>query len=126
MGRRLAPSIQKAREMVASGRGAESAEFEDSNQGRERVIRTSAAVYVSYFDPEGLAAMRKNAQKIARPVPVFLAIGMLDPYFGASKTLFASLPAHSASRRVERASDHLHLAADAAPALIEWLDALGF
>jgi hypothetical protein len=47
--------------MVAEGRGKETASFIDVNQGHRFQIKTTAAAYVSFFDPAGPALMRRNA-----------------------------------------------------------------
>jgi len=58
---RTAESLARAKNLVAAGRGGEVATFRDINQGAEFDIRTTAAAYVSFFDPSGPALMARNA-----------------------------------------------------------------
>jgi len=57
---RTGASLKRAREMLASGRGSETAGFIDVNQGRAFEVRTTAAAYVSFFDPDGPALIGRN------------------------------------------------------------------
>ncbi len=54
-------SLARAKQAVAAGRGNETGTYIDSNQGRDFEIRTTAAAYVSFFDPAGPALMGRNA-----------------------------------------------------------------
>lgn len=53
-------SLKRAKQMVASGHGNETASFADVNQGRVSQISTTAAAYVSFFDPAGPALIGRN------------------------------------------------------------------
>ncbi len=57
-------SLSRAKAMVASGRGGETARFIDFNQGQTYEITTSAAAYVSFFDPDGPAHMSRTAGRV--------------------------------------------------------------
>ncbi len=124
MGARLRPSLERARGMVASNRGADSEYFEDLNQGRQRSIRMTAAIYVSYFDPDGLGAITKNIAKISKPVPVLLAVGTRDSFYSESKAMFDSAPAHAGSRYVALETDHFNMPEVVAREMLKWLDTL--
>jgi dienelactone hydrolase len=58
---KTAESLARAKKLVAAGRGSEVATFRDVNQGAEFDISTTAAAYVSFFDPSGPALMARNA-----------------------------------------------------------------
>jgi dienelactone hydrolase len=124
MGKRLSPSVERAKSMVAANRGAESASFDDINQGKQRSIKMSAATYVSYFDPDGLGAMTKNIKKISNPTPVLLVIGTSDPFFPESKALFDSAPSHASSRYVTLDTDHFGMPKVVAAEFLKWLESL--
>lgn len=53
-------SVKRAKQMVASGRGSETGGFTDVNQGRAFQVTTTAAAYVSFFDPAGPAVIGRN------------------------------------------------------------------
>ena len=123
MGTRLRSSIDKAKSMVAANRGAESESFDDINQGKQRSLRMTASIYVSYFDPEGLGAITTNVRKISKPVPVLLVIGTSDPFYGNSRAMFDSAPAHASSRYVTLDTDHFNVPRMVSGELIKWLEA---
>jgi dienelactone hydrolase len=70
-------SLHRAKEMMAAGRGAETAAFVDVNQGKKFEIRTTAAAYVSFFDPGGPAMMKRNAASLNN-VKLLWVIGSED------------------------------------------------
>ena len=122
MGKRLRPSLERARSMVAANRGADSESFDDINQGKQRSIKIAASTYISYFDPDGLGAITKNIKKLSKVVPVLLVIGTADPFYPESKAMFDSAPPHALSRYVALDSDHFNIPKVVAAELIKWLD----
>jgi pimeloyl-ACP methyl ester carboxylesterase len=123
--RGVAPGVEKAREMIARGAGDEKAMFPDLNQGQSRQIRITAKSYLSYFDPEGLGSMPRSAASIAKPLPIFMAVGDSDSIAGYARTeIFDVAPKHEKSVYNEGPGDHLSTIRIAAPALIGWLKGL--
>ena len=59
-----AASLARAKQAVAAGRGSEGGSYFDTNQGKEYDVRTTAAAYVSFFDPAGPAVMSRNAANL--------------------------------------------------------------
>ena len=119
MGSRLRSSIERARTMVASGRGGESDWFDDLNQGKQRSLKIPAGIYTSYFDPDGLGAFTKQIRKLPKPVPLLMVIETSDPFYPQSKSMFDSAPAHKLSRYVALNADHFDVAKIVAPELLE-------
>jgi acetyl esterase/lipase len=120
--REVASGVQKAREMIADGKGAEQAWFPDSNQGRTRQVRTSAEAYLSYFDPEGMGSLMASCRRIPPSVPLFMAVGESEgilPY--ARDRLFTAAPRHEHSVFLAVPGDHFSAPRAAAPRLLEWL-----
>ncbi len=60
----IADSLKRAKEMIAAGRGNETAKFTDTNQGKVYEVQTTAVAYVSFFDPAGPAVMSRNAANL--------------------------------------------------------------
>lgn len=123
-GPKVRASVEQARSMVAAGRGDESDAFVDSNQGKFRDLRMKASVYWSYFDPQGLGALTRNLPKIAKPLPVLLAIGTQDPFFPNAKVAFESAPAHPQSAYVVIDTDHFGMPQRVSAELLKWLEPL--
>jgi esterase/lipase len=122
MGKRLRPSLERARSMVAANRGTDFESFDDINQGKQRSIKVAAATYVSYFDPDGLGAITKNVKKISRVVPLLLVVGTADPFYPESKAMFDSALPHALNRYVALDTDHFNMPKVAAAELLKWLD----
>ncbi|MSQ51188.1 MAG: alpha/beta hydrolase [Betaproteobacteria bacterium] len=122
-GASLRTSLDRARQMVAANRGNEAEFFNDINQGKPRSIRISARAYMSYFDPDGLGAMTKNIRKLPKTLPLLLAIGTQDPFFGESKTIFDAAPAHTESRYVALQGDHFAIPNLVATEFLKWIEA---
>lgn len=120
-----APGVERARALVAAGTPQEKAWFPDLNQGQSRQIRTTAAAYLSYFDPDGVAAMPKSAAAIPHPVPIFIAVGDSDVIAGYAETaIYQAAPRHEKSVYLAQAGDHMNTIRIATPALVKWLQAL--
>jgi esterase/lipase len=120
-------SVAKASEMIKSGAGNNRAWFADLNQGQSKQVRATADSYFSYFDPEGLAAMPKTAAAIPGAIPIFMAVGSVDPMSAvAEETIFARSPKHEKSVFTIVSADHIGLATVIAPTLIAWLKSLGY
>jgi alpha-beta hydrolase superfamily lysophospholipase len=75
---RTADSLARAKALVAAGRGGELATFRDVNQGDAFDIRTTAAAYVSFFDPAGPALMARNAAGL-KGAKLLWVVGTGDP-----------------------------------------------
>lgn len=118
-------SVDKARTMQAAGQGAEKAWFDDRNQRLSRTVRTTADIYFSYFDPEGLGNMQLTAGKIPNSLPIFMAVGTADSMVGvAEASILRKAPPHEKSKYLVVPADHLSLVNVVGPELIGWLRAL--
>ncbi|MDR2154691.1 MAG: DUF1749 domain-containing protein [Burkholderiaceae bacterium] len=125
--KRLEPSVTKAKEMIDSGAGSDSASFDDLNQGQLRSVRTSAEAYFSYLDPEGLGNMPKTAAAIATPIPIFMAVGAGDPIAAvAEESIFKHAPKHDKSVYMSMSGGHMEVPNVIGSALVDWLRSLGF
>jgi hypothetical protein len=60
--------VAEAHAMVASGRGDERASFSDGNIRGLFPINTTAAIYLSFFDPTGPANMPDNTSRLRAPL----------------------------------------------------------
>ena len=64
----IAQSVADAQAMVASGRGDERASFTDGNIRGLFPINTTAAIYLSFFDPTGPANIPDNTSRLRAPL----------------------------------------------------------
>jgi pimeloyl-ACP methyl ester carboxylesterase len=118
----VAPGVQKAREMIARGAGEEKATFPDNNQGRQRQVRTTAAAYLSYFDPEGMGSLARSTHSLPAGVPLFMSVGETERILAyARDTLFPSAPHNEKSVFLTVPGDHFGAPRAATPRLVEWV-----
>ena len=117
--------VAKAREMVQSGRGTQNAEFPDMNQGKHFTVNTQAQIYLSYFDPDGLGAMGRNATRLDSKIPLLVVIGDKDMLYPQAKDyIFNKAPANPLSQFVVVSADHLGTPAAAKADVVRWLKSL--
>ena len=124
---RVKGGVAKAREMVQSGRGTQNAEFQDTNQGEPFLVNTQAQIYLSYFDPDGLGAMGRNAASLDSKIPLLVVVGdqdMFHPLAQAKAQIFTKAPANPLSQFVVVSAGHLGTPAAAKADVVRWLKSL--
>jgi dienelactone hydrolase len=121
----FASSVEKARRMIEEGKGDKLAVFDDSNQGKVLIARTTAAIYLSWFDPEGKAVMRRSAAELRPGTALLWVIGTRDPLFaGGSAYAFDRAPGQPHNAYVVIEADHAGTPAKAADRVVEWIRGL--
>ncbi len=118
--KRLAQSVARARDLVASGKGATKATFKDTNQGRDENVTATASDYLSWFDPTGPAVMKTNASRLKPGTPIFCADGTKEknprcPY------VLGNLPRQVKRAHVSVNADHRGVSEAAVRELVEWM-----
>jgi acetyl esterase/lipase len=120
-------SVARARRMIADGKADETGPFDDSNQGQNRTINTTARIYLSFFDPEGMAAMPKSASAISKPVPFLWVVGTQDGIIRHGESyVFSKVPKHASNKYLVVGADHRGTPEVAATQIIEWIMSLGY
>lgn len=119
---RLESDLARAREMVASGHGQDSAQFTDLNSdNRSRSVRFKAAVYLSYNDGDGPAAMSVNAQHVGA-APILWIAPKFDPLTQPNdRLLWPKVPASTPKTRIEVIADHMGAPVAGRDAAVDWL-----
>ena len=116
--------IDAAQQAVQAGQGDTLVEMTDIDQGQRRQVKAPAAALWSYFDPQGWGNMALSARHFQKSVPVFWAIGTLDPlYPSGSAAIYQQLPAHADSQYLVVQANHATTPEAAAPALWLWVKA---
>ena len=116
-------SLRAARERREIGQGEQrDFEFTDFNSGdRKRQIVSSALVYLSFYEPQGLANMAESAAQVRTSIPVFYAGTTQDPihrWGQGPRYIYDRLPMHRKSVYLESAASHMDVPqVVAAPAL---------
>jgi dienelactone hydrolase len=118
-------SIDAARQLVESDQGDAMLEMTDINQGQRQSLKAPAVALWSYFDPQGWGNMALSAQSFRQAVPVFWAIGTLDPlYPSGSAAIYQKLPVHANSRYLVVQANHATTPEAASDELLAWVKAL--
>ena len=122
---RMAESLDKARSLLAAGKGGQFANFNDINQGKTREVSARPAVYVSYFDPAGPAVMPRNAAMLSPNTALLVVVGTRDPLYSAgSGYIFDRAPKNPYSRFQNVDADHFGTPAAARRLVLDWVKGL--
>lgn len=116
--------IAEARAAIAGNRPEQPVEFIDYNDGnRSRGLQLRADAYVSFFADDGLANMRLNAGRVARPIPVLCVMGSGDYVTRqGSGYFFDRLPRHPKSQYVVSRASHREVPRASFSLALDWLD----
>lgn len=115
----IAESLAKAKAMIAEGRGAETANFNEINAGWTFTVSCSADTYASFFDPAGPAVMAANAARLR--APLLWVGGDRDTTQKGAGAIFTHTPADPLNRHVTVSADHLDTPDAATEAVLAWL-----
>lgn len=117
----LGSSVKVAEAMIGGGRGGETATFTDLHLGKLNTVKTTAEIYHSYFDPDGLANMPATATVI--DVPFLWIVGSRDKNMMDRGRAYAFdlAPSNPFNRYVEVAADHMGTPDASRTAIREWL-----
>jgi esterase/lipase len=118
----IAESVAQARAMVAAGRGDERASFIDMNIRGPFPINTTAAIYLSFFDPTSPANILDNISRLR--APLLWVAGTADRSQTGAGDAFRLAPANPLNRYITVESDHLGTPTAAREAVLAWLSEL--
>ncbi len=124
--RGAATDVERARRMIRAGGGDAVASFFDNYQGRAQPITATANAYFSWYDPNGVAIMPRNARALRlNPLPFLYLIGTRDPIFslGAGYT-FDIGNRNPASRYMTVQADRRGTPDAGAREIVAWLSGL--
>jgi pimeloyl-ACP methyl ester carboxylesterase len=121
--REVGADVEKARKLVAEGKGAEKERFSDYEGSRgTHPVSATAAAYLAWFDPEGAMNQMKAVRAVNPRVPV-LYIAPRNDYPGLIKVkqvMFDALPRHPLTRMHEPDSSHLDAPAASVDEIVRW------
>lgn len=121
----LKGEVERAKKSVADGKGDARDRFNDNNQGKEQKMPSTAAIYLSWFDPNGLMVMPRNASRI-KPETAFLwLVGEQDSMAQRGEGYaFSRAPANSKSAYKLVSGGHGDAGPKAAAEIVAWLKTL--
>ncbi|MBT3305728.1 MAG: hypothetical protein HN377_04525 [Alphaproteobacteria bacterium] len=115
---------QRAQEMVEAGKGEETADFKDINQKEASDWNLKARVYLSWFDPQGPASMKKNSTALRPGTPLMWVDGVKDFSAKGKYYAFESAPAHPKNAYVVVDGNHGNAPIKGKKEIIAWLKGL--
>jgi pimeloyl-ACP methyl ester carboxylesterase len=121
--REVGDSVERARKLVAEGKGAEKDSFDDYEGSKGRFsVTVTAASYLSWFDPQGAMNQVKSSKAIDPKVPVLFVAPTRDyPALQRVKSrMFDALPNNPLTRLVEPSASHLEAPAAAMEEIARW------
>ena len=118
--RAIVASMARARSLITAGRG-DQAEFFDSKHDSTIRVRTTANIYVTFWDMTGPANISDDASKIAIPV---LWIATPGDTLQPTREAFDRIPPNTRNQYMEIGTDNLATIDAAADPVIAWLKAL--
>jgi pimeloyl-ACP methyl ester carboxylesterase len=125
MRREAAENLAIAKAKVAAGKGGETGWYTDyNNGGREKSIRMRASVFVSFYDPEGPAAMSVSAPRVGT-VPILWIAPDDDPLTRVfARLVRPHFPPTARITRMPVVSDHLGAPEASRRQIVGWLKSL--
>jgi len=123
--RKMAFDYKRAKGMVDSGRGGQKDDFKNFNQGKQSTISTNARIYLSWFSPDGPAAMPTNAKNLKPGTPLMWIIGEKDRMMKRGRDYaFNKAPKQDNNAYVVIKGGHKATPTKGAERIIQWLDGL--
>jgi pimeloyl-ACP methyl ester carboxylesterase len=116
---RIAEDLERARRLVAEGRGDRPTSFADYNGSLVISVTVTPAAYLSFFAPDSRAVMPDNAARLK--APLLYIVGNGDPLQRGPEEIFAKAPPHPLNRYVSVQAGHFDTSAAAAATVVEWL-----
>jgi pimeloyl-ACP methyl ester carboxylesterase len=121
---RLGAEVDRARSLVAAGKGGERQRFADFNQGELLEVSATPEIYLSWLDPSGPAVMPRNAAAFKSSTPLLVVVGAGERSAFDRDYFFDKAPSHPKSRFVSVQADHFDVPKVAIDELMSWLETL--
>jgi len=120
---KVGAAVSQAREMLDAGKGGETGDFDEFEGGRSWTVRTTAASYFSWFDPQGAMNQMKSSVALQKSLPV-LHVAPTSDYpalLRAKQEMFDALPDHPLKKLYEPSSDHRNAPRDSVDEIARWI-----
>lgn len=119
----IGSSVSRARQLVVAGKGEETGEFDEFEGGKGHwKVQTTAASYLSWFNPDGAMNQLKSSAALPKTLPVLHVAPTSDyPSLLRSKQEMFDAIASPLKTLHEPASDHRNVPRDAAGEIGRWI-----
>jgi pimeloyl-ACP methyl ester carboxylesterase len=106
---KVGAAVSRARELIAAGKGNVRGDFDEFEGGKgNTTVHTTAASYLSWFDPDGAMNQLKSSAALPAALPV-LHVAPTSDYpalMRAKRTMFNALPANPLTKLYEPDANH--------------------
>jgi pimeloyl-ACP methyl ester carboxylesterase len=120
---KVGASVQRAKDLIAEGKGSEPGDFEEFEGGRgTTTVHTTAARYFSWFDPEGAMNQAKSSAALPKSLPV-LHVAPTSDYPALMRTkreMFNALPSNPRTKLYEPDANHRTAPAASVEEIARW------
>jgi pimeloyl-ACP methyl ester carboxylesterase len=118
----IAAALERARGLVAAGRGQERLSLPDFNGDLMVGVTATPETYLSFFALDSPAVMPSNASRLK--APLLYVVGSGDPLQRGPEEIFARVPAHPLNRYLTVRAGHFDTSAASSATVAAWLRAL--
>ncbi len=119
----LGATVELARKQIADGKGNERGQFMDYESSRgTSPVHTTAAIYLTWFDPDGAMNQEKSSRALPPGLPVLFIVPRND-YPGLQRlklAMYGALPGNPLTRLYEPDSDHLGAPRASIDEIVRW------
>jgi pimeloyl-ACP methyl ester carboxylesterase len=115
----IVESLDRARQLLAAGRGDQNAKFADFNGTLAIRVTSTPAAYLSFFAPNSPALMPANAARLS--APLLQVSGSHDPFQRGPAYIIAKAPAHPLNRFAVVEAGHFDTSAESSSEVVAWL-----
>lgn len=121
---KLGASIESAKRLSASGDGDKAVKLLDLQLGKVSSVEVTPNIYLSYFDPDGLANMPKTIREVN--VPLLWTVGNLDKnmFDRGAAYAFELAPRNALNRYEVVEADHMATPEASRAIASQWLKAV--
>ena len=120
---KLGESVEKARKLVAEGKGNDKTSFLDFESSRgTNTISSTPAIYLSWFDPDGAMNQLFAVKNVNPKVPVLFIVPKHDypALLKAKQLMFDALPKHPLTKLYEPDTTHLGVPYTSLDEILRW------
>lgn len=116
--------LKKAQDKIKKNEVNTSIDFIDNNSGIRKNFTASIDIFLSYFDPSGLAHMPATVKKFRKSIPVLYIEGANDHVHTGPDSVFSKIPQHRLNTYMLTSSNHMTTPEISSKQIISWLSFL--
>ncbi len=124
---KVADSMESARHLIAAGKGDQKTKLTDYEGSKGSYpITTTAASYLTWFDPEGAMNQTQAVKNMNPAIPVLFVAPTNDypSLLKIKQQMFDALPKNPRSKLYEPSANHLQAPSASAKEIVEWTAAI--